>query len=444
LQRFPGETGVPAHARKTDLLDPETSVSRDNANGPKGLSMHRSRLVARTVTLVCVVAAVCAAQSNQPPDLSKAIAQFSDDDDAAARDAGRRQLLAAGEAAMPALQELADKAIDPADEQRCESLLQQIAADNFPKPTLVSMNLHKVPATEAYEALFKQAYCRFKTWPENSWPTEKRVTIDADHAPFWEVFTNLNRQSELELRQVGGSMSLAREMTRRRAGPIFGSVNLAIDEEIFRRGTGSLDFYVEPRIRVLGQPKVEIKSAMSSKGRELDPKSDVQTRLRAGPMRGNVFSVEIDAGRYGTRGIQYLKGKLRFAASVREKSVRFEKIMPEKQVEKIVAGRRFVVLVKQIRNEQWTAIVNAYNTDPPTDGLEQTVAAVVDANGNALQLVGSSSHWTPTQFDFAQTYQQQNPNVGPLVWPARLDLHFPSKSQEIEIPFEIGNKPAEK
>jgi hypothetical protein len=398
------------------------------------------------VILVCLATAFCVAQSNQPPDLSKALAQFSDKEPKA-QDEGRRQLLAAGEAAMPALQELADKAIDPAVEQRCESLLQQIAADNFPKPTLVSMNLHNVPATEAYEALFKQAHGRFKTWPENSWPADKRMTIDADHAPFWKVFDDLNRQSELKFREIGGGVALARDTTIPTPGAIqqiLGSVQLVVDEELMTRGTGSLDFYVEPRIRVLGQSRVEIESAIDSKRRDLDPKAEVWTSLGRGAMGGNVFSIKIESGRHGPRGIQYLKGKLRFMAAVRQKSVRFEKIMPDKQVERIVAGRRFVVLVKQLRNEQWTAIVNAYNTDPPTDGLEQTGAAVFDAQGHALQRVDSSSHWTPTQFDFAQTWQQQNPSAGPLVWPARLELHFPSKSQEIEIPFEIGSKPAGK
>jgi len=400
--------------------------------------MHRSCLVARAVTLLCLAClptAFCAAQSNQPPDLSKAIAQFSVADDEQ-QDAGARQLLAAGEAAMPSLQELADKTANPDLEQRCELLLQQIAADHFPKPTLVSLNLHKVPPAQAYEALFQQAHGRFKTWPENSWPAEKRVTIDADRAPFWEVLTDLNRQSELKLDHVGGGVALARGDPGPKPGPILGSVKLVVDDELLTRGNGSLDFYVEPRIRVLGQPTVKIQSAIDSKRRDLDSRSEMHTSLGRGAMGGNVFSIEIQSGRYGPRGIQYLKGTLRFAACVRDKSVRFDNIMPEKQADMSVAGRRFVVLLKHPNKEQWVVIVNVHNTDPPIDGLEQTAAVLVDAQGNALELVGSTSHWTSPQFDFAKTYQQ-TPNVGP---PARLDLRFPSKTREIEIPFEIGSK----
>src|SRR5688572_19212086 len=98
------------------------------------------------------VAAVSASAATRPASVDTLFEQLGSTD-ASVRDAAEAALVEMGDAAAPALQELASNSPNPEVQRRARHALRRIGDAPFFRPTLVTLHLKKAAAGEVYRSL---------------------------------------------------------------------------------------------------------------------------------------------------------------------------------------------------------------------------------------------------------------------------------------------------
>ena len=310
------------------------------------------------------------------------------------------------------------------------------AGDNFDRPSLVTLSFKDALAKDVYESLYAQANAKLVTWPDHLFDHwEKRlVTINLDKVPFWHAIDALEAQTGLTVEDIGQQMVLKEAHRAAAKGPVsitgpFMVVgeNWGEPETIHR-----LKVFVEPRIRVLGHDRdATIEEATDDRGQRINIARQRRESFDDFSV-GNAFDVDVDE--LQDRKVKFLRGSVRAVILAREDKVEFEGIARANNVEKKLNGRRFLINAINPEQGDWFVTVIAYNTDPPTAGLGQMRATMIDANGIALHSVGRGATGHPDRIQFTLSFTQ-GPDCG---LPAKLVMEFPVETKEIKIPFEFG------
>jgi hypothetical protein len=120
------------------------------------------------------------------------------------RQSAADHLVALGEDAVPRLQQLVKATDDDETRTRAAAAIAQIDENRLTGASLVTLKLESVPAADALAELARQARGAIPTEPANllSRKEMKRVSLDADHRPFWEVMQSLSAQTELAVAPI--------------------------------------------------------------------------------------------------------------------------------------------------------------------------------------------------------------------------------------------------
>lgn len=426
------------------------------------------------VVIACVVFAIFSqrtlaqsavpdsAPSTRPAQFDALAAQLGSSN-AKVRDAAQASIVKLGDAAIPAVEELAAKAEDAEVKARAEAILRQIAAASVTRPTLVTLNFKKAAASDVYAELFKQAKAKLEIWPPELFDQQRGplairpVTVNLKNVPFWTAMIELEKQTGLFFDDVEEDMRLTDVVQRGQrlaSGDV--SINgpfLVLADATFGPTIQQLKVFVEPRIRVLAHAREPvIVEAVDVNGEPVDAEAPLGmrlaekivglrgARLELDEFGGNAFDLLLwtpvpRAGR--------LRGTARVVVMTEQEVVEIDGVAKANNVERNIAARRVLFNVMNPAPAEWYLTLMAFKAAagagaPNAVGLNKTQIEMLDAQGNPL---GSSEHHMQAgdnRVVFNQEFKQ-GPNVGP---PAKLRMTIAKATREVDVPFAFGEKAA--
>ena len=309
------------------------------------------------------------------------------------------------------------------------------ATADIMEPSLVTLHFKKAPAREVYESLYQQAHATLKTLHDDLWQNEgkKLVTIDLDNVPFWTAMNELEAQTGLALRGFGDQSYLFDAQMGRITGPQYlsGPFMVVADETFGRNSFRTLQVFVEPRFHVVSQSRQpDIEEATDFSGEPVMSRNHRPDR-DMDEISSNVFDIDLNLME---GSVAHVKGTVRVLLGATDQTIEIDNIATANNVEKKINGWRFIVNAINPEPGDWSIVLIAFNTNPPTPGLSQARIKLVDARGNALKAdghgIGSSEH----RVDFDLRFHQDK-GCGS---PAKLTIQIPRETREVKIPFEFG------
>ncbi len=207
------------------------------------------------------------------------------------------RLVRLGGDALPRLEKVAATAADDEARTRAAAAVAQIQENRQTGASLVSVSLKGVPAADAFAEVTRQARAALPTDPPGllAQPPAKRVSLEADHRPFWEVMQSLCAQTGVEPgpimrqnRDAGLGLSRGDPAWQDRpttvAGPLLvradritrtSTVQLKAPRDVMREFNISLTVYAEPKLRVLDYSgALRLEEVVDERGNSLIPPAD--------------------------------------------------------------------------------------------------------------------------------------------------------------------------
>jgi len=113
------------------------------------------------------------------------------------------KLVGQGEDAIPRLAKLVESSNDGEVRTRASAAISQIEENRKVGASLITMKLDNVPVAQALAELSRQARAPILTEPANLLEkSTRRVSLNFDHRPFWDVMLQLSAQAGLEVTGV--------------------------------------------------------------------------------------------------------------------------------------------------------------------------------------------------------------------------------------------------
>jgi len=426
---------------------------------------HKSPPAAATAATAAAGPAMTA-----PADLQAWAAKLGADD-FHVRDEAEDRIVAMGDAAEQPMRELAATATDAEVQTRAADVIRRLQEARVRAQTLrnvkttdaslVTLHANHAPAEDVYRSLFEQAGVELDQFAESAFRSEKfpPITFDVDRQPFWVVFEQLGEITDITAGEFGNRMTVEKANGMMQPRDVSISGPYMVIAEGPRGHYERLHVFFEPKLRVAQCAReAQILEAEDALGKPVHlPQPGRVSLHEAWPRGGNVF--EVSAPQPETGRIGHLKGFIEAVVLGRDESVtidlpKVDRLQPlvwedtvtvdnlanVKTLEKTVGGRRFRVNFARYRLDQYLVNVKAFNTVPPTSGLGQTRATLVDAGGNQLQPQGHSGSGTGGAAEVTHEFQfKKTPSFG---WPVKLVLEYPAEATPVKIPFEFGKPPA--
>jgi hypothetical protein len=424
-----------------------------------GLCPGQTRPASRAATAPTSRAAATTAATTAPPaELEPLVARLGAQAWTTREEAQRKILALGPDAAEARIRELARRATDPEVQQRAQIILTQFELARLRAErartraddgaSLITLHAKALPLREVYASVFKQARARLTVWPPDLLDHEgdRPVTADFEKVPFWEAVGELEEQTGLSIGRGGRGPSLVRSRDAGgRARPAETSVNgpyKVVAEPRFGNGLRQFSVYLEPGMRLLRYSRFPvIEAAADAQGKPVILPNAAALNARAGMAdvwgggSSNPFQVMVPNA---PRDLAYLKGTVRATLATRVQTIEFDNIAAANNVEKKLDGRRFLYNCMVPEPGEYLITLVAYNTVPPTPGLQQTHVTLVDAAGNEVLGGGGGSSTSATRVEFQMSFRQGR-KTGPA---AKLVLEVPVESRDVTIPFELGDPPA--
>lgn len=430
--------------------------------------------IAATAFAITVTLCASAAPSTQPaipPSLEGAIARLASDD-WKVRQRAQDDLVAAGESAVPRLQELADRSDDAEVRTRAQAALKLIAEARELGPSLLTIHLQDATPKAIFDEIAKQGRTQFSLWPSNLWNQRgwRRIDVDVDRRPFWEVTRDVCARTGCHLQQIGSDrrLSIAQGGDNWTGGPAVQSGPFMIVARSLSRSSNvdlvqpqnvqrdfSISFVVlpEPKLRILQssyEAKVEV--AVDDRGTSLVPTTaspETGELMNNNSFPYNVTARLSTATPAGGKRIARLRCSTQFLVQTRRDVIEVPDLLNARNVTKTVAGRRLVVRSVQKNGEQYSVAVSLFRDNLSRADWEQFRSPanqfqVLDAGGNAFSPRGWSGGGSDAEmqytFEFARQPADGDESHRPGE-PDKLVWELPLESRLMTIPFEFTDLP---
>ncbi len=267
-----------------------TNQPATQATSPQATGSQAGRAVAGAVARP-----VRAATSPKVMGLIRRLAS----DDWKSRQAAVDALVAMGEDVLLDLVPALEKAVDPEVRTRLESAIARIEEDRLIGGSLITLKLDGVPAAKAVEEISRRARAPILLEPAGllQGKSAKKVSLNVDHRPFWEVMSLVCRQAEVEpacITRQGREMGMglvrangAKEWDDRPvvlAGPLLiradtisrtSSISLRDGGDSANEFSLTLTAFAEPKLKVLDYSgTIHLDEVVDEKGNSLVPPED--------------------------------------------------------------------------------------------------------------------------------------------------------------------------
>lgn len=417
----------------------------------------------------------------------EALAQQLSDDSFRTRQQAEDQLVAIGAAAEPFLKRLIAETEDPEVRSRAQSALQGISHKHTAEPTLVSLHLKNAPLDLALKELKKQTGFDIATDRQERFGArekEKRITIDVDRQPYWEVVRQVCAQSgwsPMHYDREGTRLLLSRGGIDWSKRPVNLQGQFMVIVEGVRRHESlefdnpdgasrdfavSVDVFADPKLRIVGvNPVIDMAVATDDKGNSLVVKEGKNKGLRStgrqDPLvRGLQAPLQIRSG-VGNKLVE-LKGVARFL--VRTKSERWDLGNPLKLdgEQKRVVNDTLTLTLKSVAAaasdpkalEVKIGVAIKRGPNPNIPGLRDAgrnpltdfhfladCLKIVDVKGRSFRAFNSRSTSNEDGEEFDFTFSPNDGEGHQLGEPARMIWDVPVEIKEVEVPVEFKDLP---
>lgn len=435
-----------------------------------------------TLLLTLMLCAGSRAADDTAAKIETQIAQLSSDD-WKARQSAMEKLVALGDDALPRLNRLANSAGDSEVRTRAGAAINQIEENRLVGMTLVTLNLHDVPAAQALAELAKQARGPLLTDPANLLlqKNPKPVSLIGDHQPLWKMLQSFAAQCDLEVtgitqrnREIG--LGLARGNADWQDKPIVLSGPLLIRaDQLIRISTARLrshdviqefnigfTVFAEPKLKVMDYSgTVKLQEVVDDKGNSLIPAGgDVTPNVETfGNQReGTTSRWEIGATLHYPKGVGTKIAKFRGTTivEVRTRSANLDfPLSQAHNLKRTVGGLRMVVKSADAGRCDLTIFRDGRN-DAEWYGVRMQVSAgeavlqddkgrVVARSQNGVEADDSpDGQRMEIRLRFARdlfddgTKESKKPAFSEA---SRLVWEFPTEVRELSVPFEFRDLP---
>lgn len=214
------------------------------------------------------------------------------------RQAAQDELVKLGDAARPALQELARSTGNEEVRTAANAALARIDSGEANGPTLITLHVKDADPRTVVPQIAKLADAELSYWPDSMWDPKfngqvPKATLDEDRQPFWKVLEDFCAQSNCQPAWMGGheGITLMQGGNRQLSGPKWTSGQfIAIPVAVYRNrtiqfanGPGvsqdnrlTFQLFADPKARILQyDPTVEVVTATDNKGNSLASPSRV-------------------------------------------------------------------------------------------------------------------------------------------------------------------------
>jgi hypothetical protein len=444
---------------------------------------HRWRTILIAVAASLLIAAAPPG-AQHTPDMDAWIAQLTSDDWKQRQDA-MEKLVALGDDALPRLTKLADSADDGEVRTRAAAAIRQIEDNRIAGTSLITLKMVDVPVAQALAEIARQARAPIMTEPANllSQKNLKRVSLNVDHRPFWDVMQNLCAQAELEVtgvsrhgREVG--LGLTRGGTDWMDKPIVlggplliradrlirvSTAHLKPPGEVTEEFTISLSVFAEPKLRVLDySATLRLEEVVDEKGNSLIPPADnnipANVDVFGNTREGSTSHWEIGATLHHPKGAgkRIVKFRASTALQVQTRAAVLElPLAGSKNAARTVGGLRLTVKNLDPARCDMT-IYRDGRSDAEWYGVRMQLyageAQLLDDKGQivARSQSGLEADESPDsqrldlRMRFAKESEDQNKEARKKPASAeasRLVWTFPLETRELVIPFELHDLP---
>jgi hypothetical protein len=287
-----------------------------------------------------------------------------------------------------------------------------------------------------------------------------KITLDADHKPFWTVFRNLCAQAKLEVAAIdsSGTISLRNgddEWGRRPAaieGPymllarrieLSRTLDLANPKDVSNVYTLVLLAYAEPKLRPIYWSIRGIDDCVTETGHVLEIPTDAfePGDLNADSETHLQFSGPADVG---TR-LAKLRLGARFVLSDKSQRIELPNILKVKNETHTVGGWRISIKgVTKNDDDRYSAALTVYrdNHTPEewterTGLLDRAQPRLLDSSGKVMESGGTSLNQGPDEWNWGDECAPANADDKP----AKLVWDFPLETRHADVTFEFKDLP---
>lgn len=367
------------------------------------------------------------------------------------------RLVELGSSAEPELRAARDAAKTVDDRTRLELVLGRIGDAHRSGASYVSLHLSGVPARDALAAISAESGVRFDTGAAS---LGGKVTLDADHKPFWGVFRGLCTQAKLEVAAIdpSGTISLRNgddEWGRRPAaieGPymllarrieLSRTLDLANPKDVSNVYTLVLLAYAEPKLRPIYWSIRGINDCITETGHAMEIPTDAfePGDLNADSETHMQFSAPANVG---TR-LAKLRLTARFVLSDKSQRMELANILKVKNETHTVGGWRILIKgVTKNDDDRYSAALTVYrdNHTPEewterTGLLDRTQPRLLDSSGKVIESGGTSLNQGPDEWNWGDECAPANADDKP----AKLVWDFPLETRHADVIFEFKDLP---
>lgn len=403
------------------------------------------------------------------------------------RQAALEKLVARGEDALPHLQREAGRTHDVEVRSRAQAAIARIEENRLVGASPITVNWNNSSALTAVSELAAQARAPLPTEPVNLLAkTTKRVSLQADHRPFWDVMLQLCRQTALApapinrhnrdiglglLRDEGNEWG---EKLLTTSGPLLIRADRLISDRAIlfktpndttRELSISMTIFAEPKLRVLDYSgSLRLDEVVDVHGNSLIPPDDGDLASNVdvfGNGRGsNTSSWEVGATLRYPKGAGNNNRIARFRASttliVQTQSATLELPLPSPKhvnrtvdglrvtVKNLDAGRCDLTIHRDGRNEaEWNAVrMQMFAGEAQLlDDKGQTVAR----SQSGLEADESPDNQRmELRLRFGRDgveESRERPSKKLSAEAVKMVWEFPTQTRELVVPFEFRNLP---
>lgn len=367
------------------------------------------------------------------------------------------RLVELGASAERQLRAARDSAATVDGRTRIEMVLGRISECHRSGATYVSLHLKNVAARDGLAAITAESGVHFDA---GAAALGGKITLDADHKPFWTVFRNLCAQAKLEVAAIdsNGTISLRNgddEWGRRPAaieGPymllarrieLSRTLDLANPKDVNNIYTLVLLAYAEPKLRPIYWSIRGIDDCVTETGHVLEIPTDAfePGDLNADSETHLQFSGPADVG---TR-LAKLRLGARFVLSDKSQRIELPNILKVKNETHTVGGWRIAIKgVTKNDDDRYSAAVTVYrdNHTPEewterTGLLDRAQPRLLDSSGKTMESGGTSLNQGPDEWNWGDECTPANTDDKP----AKLVWDFPLETRHADVTFEFKNLP---
>jgi hypothetical protein len=389
-------------------------------------------------------------------------------DDAPVRDAAQAQLQKLGPSILPELKQFIKVPSNLEAAERAKAIVAGLDNARDSGPTLITLHLQNVLASEAFKAIAKQANISFLPdgAEQDRIAQEHRVTIECEGEPLWSVLQKICPQVSLKIAssRFAGPIVLSRTLSTEIPAPfaVAGPFVFLIKRIEHTRATdfaGPVDLNASPGCRmslfVWAEPKLEATNWDTSSCDQW--MTDIEEKPKVGwwangyvnSARESRIVLQPGGDLNAAKMIKSLKMTAHFTITGRTETWKVDNPLQAHHVEKWVDGYRFVVKeVNKIVDGRYAYAVvvtpeghNAADFLSLCEVLDRRPPVLSDAQHTSLQRMGGSSGRSQKEYTASNEFSCQQGPGQQIGEPTTLEWQLPDKVRSLMQPVEFTNLP---